>query len=274
MIDEWDYKEPSCALCGGKDFYYPQNDGAKGRIPVKRIIEKADEFYAKNDMDGAKRHLTYWQNEALELNDESGELSVVDELLGLYRKNGDKENALKIIDRAIFLLEKLQLENAVSGATVYLNAATTLKAFGQAENAIPVYEKALKIYKEKLNENDALFAGLYNNYALALCDLNRFEQAETLYLSAIEILKKTENRLPDIAISYVNLAHLYEAQDKKDKITDCMFTAFGLLSDDNNIENGYYAYVLTKCAPSFAHFGYKKIHDDMMKKAKEIYERA
>ena len=37
---------------------------------------------------------------------------------------------------------------------------------------------------------------------------------------------------------------------------------------DNNIENGYYAYVLTKCAPSFAHFGYKKIHDDMMKKAK------
>ena len=60
MIDEFDYKEPSCALCGGKEFYNPELATAKGRIPVKRIIEKADEYYNKNDLASAKRHLEYW----------------------------------------------------------------------------------------------------------------------------------------------------------------------------------------------------------------------
>ena len=44
MIDPFDYKEPSCATCGGKDFYYPNPDAPKGRIPVSRIIEKLDQL--------------------------------------------------------------------------------------------------------------------------------------------------------------------------------------------------------------------------------------
>lgn len=274
MLDEWDYKEPSCTLCGGKEFYYPQNDGAKGRIPVKRVIEKADGFYAVNDMDGAKRHLTFWLSEAVALNDESGELSVIDELLGLYRKTGEKENALKTVERALFLADKTGLTSTISGATVMLNAATTLKAFGQAEKALPLYEKTLNIYTEKLDKRDPLFAGFYNNYALALTDLERFDDAENCYLSALDILKNAEDRLPDRAITYVNLAHLYETRGNAERITDCLFAAFDLLNSEKNEKNGYFAYVLSKCAPSFLHFGYKKIYNDMTALSKEIYERS
>lgn len=45
-IDEFDYKEPACATCGGKEFYYPETE-THGTIPVKRIIEKEDEFCHK-----------------------------------------------------------------------------------------------------------------------------------------------------------------------------------------------------------------------------------
>ncbi|MBQ9485932.1 MAG: tetratricopeptide repeat protein [Clostridia bacterium] len=274
MLDKNDYAEPTCALCGGKEFYNPELADAKDRIPVKRVIEKVDEYYAKNDLDGAKRHLEYWQNEAKSLSDLNGELSVVDELLGLYRKNGEKENAFTAIDRAFYLIKALALENTVSAATITLNAATTLKAFGKAKDAIPLYEKTLAVYKAKLDENDARFGGFYNNYALALADLNDFDGAEKRYLAAIAIMEKTENGKPDAAISYVNLAHLYEQAEKSEKITDCLFAAYNLLNDESNVKNGYFAYVLEKCAPSFAHFGYGKIADDMKKESESIYERS
>lgn len=274
MIDEFDYKEPACALCGGKEFYNPELATAKGRIPVKRVIGKADEYYNKNDLAGAKRHLEYWEKEANALNDFNGELSVVDELLGLYRKNGDKENAFRAIERALLLVDNLGLKDAVSGATIYLNAATTYKAFGKFDLSIPLYEKALKIYSENLDKTDVRFGGFYNNYALALTDAGEYEKAEECYFNAIKVMEKAENGKPDLAITYVNFAHLYETVNKADKITDCLFKAYGLLNDDENVKNGYYAYVLSKCAPSFKYFGYDKISSDMEKESKEIYERS
>ena len=274
MIDEFDYKEPSCALCGGKEFYNPELNTAKGRIPVKRVIEKADGYFNKNDLLGAKRHLEYWEREARELNDLNGELSVVNELLGLYRKNGDNENALRVISRALELIDLLGLSDTVSAATVYLNAATTFKAAGFPDKAIPLYQKTLKIYSANLGEFDEKFGGFYNNYALTLTDVGDYKKAEECYFNAIKVMEKAENGKPDLAITYVNLAHLYERAEKSDKITDCMFRAYNLLCDENNIKNGYYAYVLDKCAPSFRYFGYDKIASDMEKEAKEIYERS
>ena len=274
MIDEFDYKEPSCALCGGKEFYNPELATAKGRIPVKRVIEKADEYYNKNDLAGAKRHLEYWEKEAVALNDLNGELSVINELLGLYRKNGDDGNAIRVIERALILIEKLELKGTVSGATVYLNAATTYKAVGKADKALPLYEKTLAIYNANLDKTDERFGGFYNNYALALTDAGDYKKAEECYFNAIKVMEKAENGKPDTAITYVNLAHLYEQAGKTEKITDCLFKAYDLLNDESNIKNGYYAYVLDKCAPSFKYFGYDKIANDMKKESKEIYERS
>lgn len=274
MLNEEDYKEPACALCGGKEFYNPELSSAKGRIPVKRIIEKADEFYNKNDLSGAKRLLEFWQKEALSLGDENGELSVVDELLGLYRKNGEKDAAFNAINRAFELLDALKLKDTASGATIMLNAATTMKAFGKAKEAIPVYRDALKIYNARLEKGDVRFGGFYNNYALALADAGEFSAAEDCYLKAVAVMEKAENGKPDAAITYVNLAHLYDGRESREKITDCLFKAHTLLSDEENVKNGYFAYVLSKCAPSFKYFGYAKLADDMEKEAKEIYERS
>ncbi|MBO4251042.1 MAG: tetratricopeptide repeat protein [Clostridia bacterium] len=274
MIDDFDYKEPSCALCGGKEFYNPELAESKGRIPVKRIIEKADEYFNKNDLAGAKRHLEYWEKEAVDLADKNGELSVVNELLGLYRKNGDNENALRVIGRALALIEELKIADTVSAATILLNAATTYKAVGKADLSLPLYEKTLAIYKANLAATDERFGGFYNNYALALTDTGEYEKAEECYDNAIAVMENVKGGKPDLAITYVNLAHFYEKTGDTDKITDCLFKAYGLLNDDDNVKNGYYAYVLDKCAPSYKHFGYTKIFDDMIKEAKEIYERS
>ncbi len=273
MIDPFDYKEPSCALCGGKEFYYPEKDAPIGRIPVARIIEKLDECYNKNDMIEASRLLFYWQEEAKVLKDLQGELSIVNELLGHLRKINDVEKGLLAIDKALFLIKNLDAENSVSSATIYLNIATTLKAFGKPNEALPLFDKAFSIYSKDLERNKPYLAGFYNNKALTLVDLKEYDGAIECYNLALDNLKFTDRELVDGAITFVNMAHLYNALGNKQKTIDCLFSAFDFLNNEQNENNGYYAYVLSKCAPSFRQFGYDKIADDFEKLSRGIYER-
>ena len=273
MLDPFDFKEPHCALCGGKEFYNPQIDSPSGRIPIKRIIEKLDGFFDKNDMENAGKLLEYWQSEAGSLKDKEGELEIDSELIGFYRKTAQKEKGLAVSERALELIFALGLENSVSAATIVLNAATTFKAFGFAEKALPLYDRVFSVYKANLKTDDPLFGGFYNNKALALTDLGKFTEAEECYKKALDITKKISPANPDSAVTLVNMAHLYHAENNKDKITDCLFDAFGVLNREDSVKNGYYAFVCTKCAPSFAFFGYDVIEKQLLKRASEIYER-
>lgn len=274
MIDPFDYKEPACATCGGKEFYASEADAPKGRIPVKRVIEKVDEAFNSNDLAEAGRLLEFWQSEAVSLKDKSGELSVTDELIGYYRKTNEAEKGLKAVERALALLKELSLEKTVSGATIILNAATTMKAFGKSQEALPLYEAAEETLEKLLEEKDVLLAGLYNNKALALAETDRAAEAEMYYKKAISVMDAAENGRLDEAVSYVNLATLYYRQgEEKSKITDCMFRAYELLTDERNEKNGYYAFVLSKCAPAFGEAGYTKIEKELSEESERIYAR-
>ena len=138
-----------------------------------------------------------------------------------------------------------------------------------------LYEKAENIYGARLDENDARRAGLYNNHALALVDLKRYKEAENLYKRALAVMEKAEHGQADAAVTYVNMAHLYETwQNDEEKISACMEKAEELLNTPSLPRNGYYAFVCSKCAPSFGYFGYFLVDEELQKRAKEIYERA
>ncbi len=270
MISKEDLKydmQPCCDI-NGKNARYGK------RIDVRRVIEKLDSFFNKNDLVSAGRLLEYWRTEAEVIGDLNGELSIISEMIGYYRKTSEKEKALTAVSRAVTLIEILKNEKTVSAATVYLNAATTLKAFGKAAEAMPLYEKAYTIYKENLDENDPKFGGFYNNVGLAYADIGEKEKAEKAYRSAISVMMKNINGKPEVAITYVNLAHLYEKDGRKEDIKEALNTAKTLLEDKSIPRNGYYAFVLSKCAPSFRYFDYNEIAEKMEKEGKEIYERA
>ncbi len=263
MIDEFDYKEPRCPLSDPND--------TQERIPVRRVIERVDACFAQNDLDGAGGLLRHWLEEAEALGDRSGELSMLSELTGYYRKTLDRGRALDVIERALALVDALGQGTTVSGATVMLNCATTLKTFGQAERALSLYERVEAVYRSTLDPNDARFAALYNNRALSLSDVGRLDEAEASYLRALEALKHLGL---DAAITYVNLAELYDAQGKAELVEECLFFALDLLLSENIPQDGYCAFVLEKCAPAFRGFGYTEVADELSRISEEIYARS
>ncbi len=257
-----------CASCGYKK---TEPNKPLGSIPVSRIIEKLDEHFSRNDLPEAGRLLDYWRKEAVSLRDTRGELTLVSEQIGYFRKTNEKEKALDAVSRALALIG--QNPEHVSFGTILLNAATTLKAFGKTEEAMPLYDQAYKIYQNHLDEKDVLFAGFYNNFGLALSDLGRYPEAETAYQKALEIVLSQEESQLDGAVTYLNMAHMYPYWDEKtaQDIKSCLQKAQEILENPNQVKNGYYAFVLSKCAPSFREFSKADVAQRMEKLSEEIY---
>ena len=72
-------------------------------VPTDRVLEKLDEYLAKNDYSNAKSHLLYWLSEAENAGDGRAALLVNNELMGLCRKLGEKSEALSFANSALKL---------------------------------------------------------------------------------------------------------------------------------------------------------------------------
>ncbi len=242
------------------------------RVPTMRVISKLDECFSRNDLDGARRLLCYWENEARIIGDRRGLLEILNEQIGLYRRIGDSENGISAADEAVTIIDTEGIDGTVSAATILINAATTLKAFGHVSDALPHYEKALTVYLEN-GVNDLRLAALYNNMASAKAEVRDCVSAEGCYLKAVEILKGINVALPEIAVSYINLAHLYYEQFAEDeRIPTLIDGAYEILENGNTPRDANYAFVCSKCAPSFGFFGYFLREKELKERARKIYE--
>ena len=146
------------------------------RIDTQRVLEKLNELFAVNDTAKALQHLHYWLSEAEAAKDDRAILLFYNELMGLYRKLGEKARATEYAQKALAQTEKMNIRQNVGAATTYLNCATVYKAFERAADALSLYEKAREIYERELDGADDRLAGLYNNMALALVDLLQITQ--------------------------------------------------------------------------------------------------
>ena len=246
-------------------------------LSTERIISKLDEHLHKNDYISAERHLLYWLDEAKRIDDSRAELLICNELMGLYRKTGRRDEALAFARNALDTVEKLNISSTVGAGTAYLNAATVYKAFSMPEKSIALFERAREIYERELDSTDDRMAGLYNNMALTLVDLERYDEAEGMYKKAIRIMENSEDGAPSAAITYLNLANAAETRlglvEAEEIISDHLARARELLENHKKFD-GNYAFVCEKCASVFDYYGYFVYTAELKERARRIYEGA
>lgn len=253
----------NCSSCSKENY---------NMVPIDRVIEKLNKLFAINDLDSVGRLLEYWENEARYLKDDRGLLEILNEEIGYFRRVNKGDQALRAVNEAFEIIDRLGLGDTVSSATVYLNGATTMKAFGKAREAIGYYKKTAEIYDRELDENDYKIAALYNNMSSAFSDLGEKAICEECCFKAIEILEHNENCNGEIAVTLVNLAHLYHESDPFDeRIYEFMDKAWDLLISDENPQDGNFAFLCSKCAPSFGFFGYFEKENELKKLSEKIY---
>ena len=271
LLKKEDYAEPRCLLCGEPYGAEP----AVLSIPQKRILEKMNDYMSRRDYAGAERHLLYWLEEARLCHDRRGELLVRNELIGHYRKTGERDHAFEQIDQALQLIRDMDYEGSISSGTTYTNAATACNAFGENERALQLFEKARAVYEASQNTGKELLGGLYNNMALTYVSLRRFPEAYELYDRAMALMEQVPNGVLEMAITCLNIANAVEDESGLEagetKISELLDRAEELLDTPSVPRDGYYAFVLEKCAPTFSYYGYFLAAERFTETAEKIY---
>ena len=250
--------DESCCI-----FDTSQYTGVPDPAPCPRIVDvpacvrELDALYASGREDEAEAFLEERLSAARRGGDWRAELSLLSELLGQYRRSMREEKGLRAVDEALALIREHHMGQTVSAATVMLNAATTLKCFGRAAESIPLFNHAARVYAEHLDPSDYRFAGLYNNMALSFDDIGDLVSAERFFKLALKILEKTERPGNDCAVTWCNLAELYGKRDPEDpRIEACLDRAWACLLDPALPLDGYHAFTLSKCIPTFDTYGF------------------
>lgn len=273
ILSPEDYVEPACLLCGD-----PLGAAETMKpIPQQRVIEKMDEYMSRRDYAGAERHLLYWLAEAQAGRDKRGELMVRNELVGHYRKTGDREKAFESAEEALRLLGEIGFDGSVSAGTTYTNVATACNAFGENERSLEYFQKAKIVYEAAKNTDPRLLGGLYNNMALVQTALGAYEEAFALYEKALAAMAAVPGGGLEQAITYLNMADAVTAQKGAEaaekQVSGLLDRAWELLDKPDAPQDGYYAFVCEKCAPTFSYYGYFLAADELSRRAKAIYER-
>lgn len=270
-----DYQEPRCPFDAAAYTGAPDSAPCPVSLPVREVIQVLDGFYAQGRETEAEGFLEAWRQKARDGGDWRAELTFTNELLGQYRRSANGEKGLAAVDQALALIRCHRMGETLSGATVMLNAATTMKCFGRAAESIPVFRHVCRVFAAKLDPMDYRFAGLYNNMALSCADVADYEQAGQYFALALKIMERCENPGNDMAVTCCNLAELYDKQDPEDpRIGECMERAWSLLNDPSLPRDGYHAFTISKCAPSFDYFGYFLYSGALKERAAKIYAGA
>lgn len=253
----------------------PDREPCRETLDVPTIIRGLDALYAQNRESEAQSYLERWRAEAAEKGDWRAELSMISELLGQYRRSMDAPKGLAAVDAALELIKTHRMGRTVSGATVLLNAATTLGCFGEHEDALPIFRHVSRVYADNLDPGDYRFAGLYNNMAQSHAALGQTEEAEPLFEAAIRILEKLPSGGGEIAVTLCSMAEMYDRQDVEDaRIAPALERAWDALEDPALPRDAYYAFMASKCLPVFDRLGFFLYAHELKERIDNIYARA
>ena len=267
-----DYQEPICPFDASAYTGTPDAEPCPQAVDVPRLIARIDALCNQGREEDARDLLEGALETARQGGDWRSELTVLSELLGQYRRTGEKGKGLRTVSEALELTRVHHMGRTVSGATVLLNAATTLKAFGHAEDSLPLFTHVARVYADNLDPGDYRFAGLYNNMALSYDETGDVPNAERCFKLALAILERIGGQENDSAVTWCNLAEMYGRRDLEDeRIGDCLEKAWECLNAPGLKRDGYHAFTVSKCAPTFDYFGYFLYANELRKRSEEIH---
>ena len=271
ILEREDWEEPGC--CFRPDTAAHEVHPGEGHYPIMEAIEEDDRLIAMDAAKEAGEHLERCLKQFEAAGDWGAQITILNEMMGFYRNQGEEQKGLESVKKGIALVQEHRMADSTSGGTTFLNAATTLKAFGRAKEALPYYEQTMRAYGQSLDPGDYRFGGLFNNMALAFEDLGEYPRAEAYYRKAMDIMERLKpGSILEIAVTWVNLAVLYEKWGHEDEIDGCLQKAIEGFRSEEVLRDGYYAFNCRKCADTFGHFGYFRIRQELSRAAEEIYE--
>ena len=235
---------------------------------INNVLEEYDKLFRNSTLLEIEAYLYEKIKEAVEEQDDSAIITLLNEMIGLCRDTSQKEKALVYCEQLKKLMVRMNLEGTKEYATSMQNIANAYRAFGLWDAAEEAFQIIEKTYERYLNKSDYLWASMYNNWGLLYQEKQEYEKSvETLQKALFLIVQIPNNKMKE-AITKTNLAN----------------SLFGLQTEEA-IKKGY-SY-LTEALEIFIEDGEKDFHygaalvalgdyyvcNRQWKKAKDYYQK-
>ena len=145
-----DHNDFCCIFDASQYTGVPDTAPCPHTVDVPALIRRLDALYAHGREAEAESFLEKALADARAMGDWRGELSILSELLGQYRRSANEGAGLRTVQEALDLIRVHRMGQTVSAATVMLNAATTLKCFHHAAESIPIFTHVARVYADHL----------------------------------------------------------------------------------------------------------------------------
>lgn len=232
------------------------------------FFQRLDGLLDEKKMDEAEQFLIDNMKKAVELEDTQAVLTVITELVGLYRVTGRHEESTMLADRAMAIAQGAGLSGQ-NYATIVLNAATAYRAAGDYERAKELYEQTAVELKESGCKDAYRYASLYNNISLLYSETGDYERAKAELFKALEIIRRLPDCEVEEATTYVNLSLLYIRNGEYTDAENNLMKAFAIFERDKGrkYKDAHYGAALSA-------YGDLNLKKGGYAKAVEAYEEA
>ena len=269
-----DYQEPACPFDNSLYQKEPNIPESKGRVDVKAVLAVVDKLNSELKYDAVRIYLENALVDARKLQDKAGELGLLSELIGVYRKQREKEKGLDAVRSAFSLILELGLEGTATAGTIWLNGATALREFGEYEEALSYFNMSCRAYAETIAPYDYRFAGLFNNMGTCFVALDRYDEAMAYYRKALTIVKGNGLTPIEEAVTYMNMAEAAsrmepENTNETEKYVDA---CLGIFLDPSTPKDDYYSYFAKNCASGLKDLGFFRDAKKLLSIAEQIDE--
>ncbi|OXN01143.1 DUF4037 domain-containing protein [Bifidobacterium vansinderenii] len=232
---------------------------ANGAFDVNGFIQGLDSIFSAHDAaTKAEPYLLHALDEARRLNDDAGQLTVINELLGFYRSQGRHADNLPLVTESLELAKRMGLEGSDAWTTTLINAATAMRAAGKYDDAERLYRDALESAEKTLSPTDRRLAALHNNLSILYSETNRYEPAEQELRKALHILESSSVNAAedvDVASTHTNLALILLNADRDSEAMKHAAEALRIYKRGHLENSAHFASALAGYAQACFHAG-------------------
>ena len=196
------------------------------------FFQKLDGLLSDKRMDEAEQFLIDNVEQAVKRDDTQALLTVMSELVGLYRVTGKHDKSEMFADKAMEIAQGAGLCGTQDYATIVLNAATAYRAAGDYEKAGTLYGIAADELKKSGCQDAYRYASLYNNISLFYSETGDDKRAKYELLKALDIIRELPDCEVEEATTYVNLSLLYIRQEEYDDAEEYILKALRIFGRD------------------------------------------
>lgn len=206
---------------------------------MEQILKQLDELFAQHKMQEAEKFLLSVLQEAVQVDDSSAVITLLNELIGYYRETGEAEKSTDYCSRLLLLLKNNGLEGTVPYATSLLNVANAYRAAGLLRDSMTLFEKVRAIYIENLEDSDFRYAALYNNMSLLFQEMGDYESACDCLNRALGIVTQYSEARIEVAVTYTNLAISQLKLMRYEEAIENLRRAFAIFEQDEEKDYHY-----------------------------------